>query len=54
MQDIEYLTVKEVARILRKRPATVREYIKAGRLKAKKVGRDYRIAKRDLQAFLAA
>lgn len=42
------LTVPEAAAQLRVDPATVRRWITAGRLRASKPGRDYRIAQADL------
>lgn len=35
----EYLTRKEVAAMLRVKPETVSEYVKAGKLQAKRIGR---------------
>ncbi|ACV05059.1 hypothetical protein [Thermus phage P23-77] len=45
-------TVDEVARILRVHPLTVLRYIKRGRLRAKRIGRGYRITERELNIFL--
>jgi len=45
-------TVQEVARILRVSPLTVLRYIKLGKLKARRIGRGYRITERDLALFL--
>lgn len=45
------LTVKEVAARLNLTPVRVRMLIKAGRLPAQKVGRDWLITERALNAF---
>lgn len=52
MQE-DLLTVKEVAAYLKISIFTVREMIKAGRLKAIKVGKSYRIKRSELEKFLA-
>jgi excisionase family DNA binding protein len=46
------LTIPEVAKILRCSERTVRRRIKAGELKALKIGRDYRLRSEDLAEFL--
>ena len=45
------LTVAEVAERLRLHPITVRRHIKAGRLRAVRVGRAVRVRESDVQAF---
>jgi excisionase family DNA binding protein len=45
-------TVQEVARILRVNPLTVLRLIKRGNLRARKVGRVYRITEQELSLFL--
>lgn len=45
------LTTKQVAAQLGITPRRVRQYIKSGRLKAKKIGRDYIVSSRQLDAF---
>lgn len=47
------LTVSQVARRLQVHEITVRRYIKAGRLKAVRVGRGLRVREEDLKAFIA-
>lgn len=47
------LTVSQVARRLQVHEITVRRYIKAGRLKAVRVGRGLRVREEDLEAFIA-
>ncbi|BAG55212.1 hypothetical protein AV953_gp33 [Thermus virus IN93] len=46
------LTTKEVAQFLRKSPLWVRRQIRAGALRAVRVGRDYRVREEDLALFL--
>ena len=52
MGEIRVYTVGEVAKILKVQNRTVRDYIIAGKLKAKKLGRAYRVREEDLKAFL--
>jgi excisionase family DNA binding protein len=47
------LTVAQVARRLQVHEITVRRYIKAGRLKALRVGRGLRVRGEDLEALIA-
>jgi excisionase family DNA binding protein len=55
---MEPLTIREVARRVRLHPATVRRYIKQGRIKAVKVdgkfGEEYRIDQKDLDLLRSA
>ena len=44
--------VEEVAEYLRIHPNTILQWIKAGRLKAHKVGREWRIKRYDLDSFI--
>ena len=48
----EWMTVEEIAQELRVKESTVREWIRQKRLKAAKIGRDYRIKKEDYQKFI--
>lgn len=50
--DKEYLTVEEVADLLRVHWQTVLEYIRSGQLEAGKVGKSYRITPQTALAFL--
>lgn len=50
----QYQTVKEVADRLRVSEATVRGWIKDGELRAIEVGKGWRIADSDLDAFLCS
>jgi len=49
-----FLTVREVAKILRISTLTVYEYIKRGELSALRIGRYYRIDKSDLNSFISS
>jgi len=46
------LTVHEVADLLKMRESTVRAWIRDGELRAIKMGRDWRVAVKDLEAYL--
>jgi excisionase family DNA binding protein len=48
----QFLTVKEVADLLKVGEVTVRHWIKGGELRAIDVGREWRIAPRDLERFV--
>jgi excisionase family DNA binding protein len=48
------LTTHNVAELLKVADATVRTWIHNGSLKAIRVGREYRVAVKDLEAFVAA
>ncbi len=52
MQQIEYYTLDEVAAMLKVVYLTVYRWVKAGKLKAYKVGKQYRISKEQLDLFL--
>jgi excisionase family DNA binding protein len=47
----ELLSVFEIARRLKLHVKTVRNYVREGRLKAVRIGKQYRIARADLEAF---
>ena len=49
MQD--FLTIEEAAKRLEMHPATLRRYIREGKLKAKKLGKEYRINRHDFDIF---
>lgn len=53
MPDIEVLTIKEVAEILRTSIRTVRQLIKSKKLNAVRVGREYRILKNEVERFMS-
>ncbi len=50
MED-ELLTVDRVAQMLRLHPRTVRRFIREGRLNAKKIGKQWRVRRNDLDAL---
>lgn len=50
--DLTLYTVKEVAIILKVTYRTVWSYIKAGKLKAGKIGREWKVAESDLREFV--
>lgn len=50
--DYEFLTVEEVAKILKVNKMTIYRYIKAGKITAYKVGKDFRIKKGEFERFL--
>ena len=52
--DMRFLTIKEIAAVLRVHASTVRRFIRTGRLVSVKVGSSVRIRREDFVAFLAA
>ena len=52
MRAGELLTVKGAAKVLLVKPTTVREWLKAGKLKGMKMGRLWRVQESELEAFL--
>lgn len=54
MPQDRYQTVKEVSDRLEVAEATVRQWIKSGSLRAIDIGKGWRIADADLEAFLRA
>lgn len=48
----EYLTIEEVAKLLRVSYLTVYRWIKANKLSAYKAGKQYRIKKSDLDEYI--
>jgi len=49
---MEFLTVQEIAEILKVNAKTVRNWIDEGDLKAAKFGRQYRIDREDFEKFV--
>ena len=47
-----YLTVDDVAVILQTSPNTIRKYLREDKLKAYKVGKNWKIKQRDLEQFI--
>jgi len=52
MKDKEFYKAEDLAKLLDVNIMTIYRYIKAGRLKAYKIGRDFRIGKKEFQSFL--
>jgi putative molybdopterin biosynthesis protein len=52
MAEKEFYTPQELADKLRVNVMTIYRYIKAGRLKAYKIGKEFRIDAKEFQAFL--
>lgn len=49
-----FMTTHEIAELLKVREATVRGWIHDGQLRAVKLGREFRVAVKDLEAFVNA
>lgn len=47
-----FMTVYEIADLLRVEPLTIYRYIRSKKLTAYKLGKDYRVKKEDLEEFL--
>ena len=54
MLSVPFMTIQEVAKLLKVSNATVRNWIKNEELRAVKLEREFRIAKVDLQRFVDA
>lgn len=52
MKEKSFYKAEDLAEVLEVNIMTIYRYIKAGRLKAHKIGRDFRIGKAEFQAFL--
>jgi len=52
MTKDEYYTVEELATKLKLNKMTIYRYIKAGRLKAHKIGKEFRIERTEFERFL--
>lgn len=52
MNSNEFITTDETAKLLFVTPYTVREYIKAGKLKAARIGKRYLLKKDEVLNFL--
>jgi excisionase family DNA binding protein len=52
MTPNEWLTVEEASKFLKIHPRTLKRYIKSGRVKAYRLGRDLRFKRADLEAAL--
>ena len=51
-KEKEFYRAEDLAELLEVNIMTIYRYIKAGRLKAYKIGRDFRIDKTEFEAFL--
>ena len=52
MKNKDFYKAEDLAKLLEVNIMTIYRYIKAGRLKAHKIGRDFRIDKGEFQSFL--
>jgi len=52
LEDEEYLTIEEIAKRLKVKPFTVRDWIRKQELPAYKVGRTLRVKKSDFEEFM--
>ena len=52
IKDKEFYKAEDLAELLEVNIMTIYRYIKAGRLRAYKIGREFRIDKTEFQAFL--
>jgi excisionase family DNA binding protein len=52
MTGKEFFTTEEIAEKMKVKEATVRSWIKSGRLKALKIGREWRISEQAFDGFL--
>ncbi|MGW4897163.1 helix-turn-helix domain-containing protein [Kitasatospora sp. NPDC004240] len=52
--SVQYYSVEQVAELLGLHVRTVRGYVRDGRLKATRIGKQYRIARQDLEALTGA
>jgi excisionase family DNA binding protein len=53
MNSPEFLTVREIATVLRVNPITVYDYIRMRKLQAIRIGRYYRVLVTDFERFIA-
>ena len=51
-KDKELYSVRELEGILPITPLTIRAYIRKGKIKGKKIGKNWYVKKQDLEAFL--
>lgn len=47
-----FFTIEQVSDLLQLHPQTVRDYVRQGKIKAFKLGKGYRISKKDLDIFI--
>jgi len=51
-KEKELYSVKELEKILPITPLTIREYIRKGKIKGQKIGKNWYVKKTDLESFL--
>ena len=51
-KEKELYSVKELEKILPITPLTIREYLRKGKIKGIKIGKNWYVSKQDLEAFL--
>lgn len=54
MEKQEFLTAEEVAEMLKVNIMTIYRYIKAGKIQAYKLGKNFRIEKKEFERFLSS
>ena len=54
LSDVRFLTVAEVAELMRVSNMTVYRLVKSGELRALQIGKSYRLREEDVDAFLAS
>lgn len=54
MEKHDFLTAEEVAEMLKVNIMTIYRYIKAGKIKAFKLGKNFRIEKKEFDRFLSS
>ena len=52
MEEIKAYSIEEVSQILKVTRRTLYTYLKDGRLRATKIGKEWRVRHQDLEAFL--
>ncbi len=52
MKQEQFYTAEELAEVLKGNIMTIYRYIKAGKLSAHKIGKEFRIAKKEFDTFL--
>lgn len=51
-KEIELYSIKELAKILPITEYAIREYCRKGKIKGKKIGKNWYVSKKDLEQFL--
>ena len=50
--DTKLYSVRELQKILPITPLTIREYIRKGKIRGRKIGKNWYVSRQDLEAFL--